>query len=193
MKILFRTATCRALLVLIQCPLLHIQILWCFQHIHSFLYLFLHIFCFPRAPSHSCFQWRRWVPHNDPYFHTLKKLLFLSYGWNQNTIWKNSCNQSRQSISQPSRFWARLLSDSNPCKPGPLDYDRRESCPLLLGGRRTLDIIAALSPNQGEFQRQQKVCKQHKDYHHFLEWHNQTTALCKIHIYIYIYKVVEEW
>lgn len=81
MKVLFRTATCSNKLVLTQCPLLHIQIPWCFQcsHIHSFSYLFLQIFCLARAPSHTCFQWR-WVPHSNLHFHTLKQLLPLSYG-----------------------------------------------------------------------------------------------------------------
>lgn len=154
MKVLFRTGTYRALLVLIQCPLLHIQIPGSVHHSHShsFSYLLLQILCLSQTPSHSGFQWSRWVPHNDPYFHTLKKPLLSSYGWNQNTIWNKSCNQSRQSISQRSRFWARLWSDSNPCKSVPLDYGsilKERILPFASRWQENLGHCSSIASNPG--------------------------------------------
>lgn len=119
-KVLLRTGICRTLLVLRRRPLLHTQIPGGFQHCQTHSYLLLERFRFPWAPSHSCFQWKRWVPHSDLCYHGLKKLLLSSYGWNQNArrvaIRVNKASPNHQDFDQYCGLTQTHV------KPGPLDY-----------------------------------------------------------------------
>lgn len=151
-KVLLRTGICRTLLVLRRRPLLHTQIPGGFQHSQTHSYLLLERFCFPWAPSHSCFQWKRWVPHSDLCYHGLKKLLLSSYGWNQNArrvaIRVNKASPNHQDFDQ---YCGLTQTHVNLGHWTMAIFWRREFCPLLSSGRKTLGIVEALLPTQRKF------------------------------------------
>lgn len=153
-KVLPRTGVCRALLVFRKCPLLHTQIPGGLQQSQTH-YLLLQGLCFPQAPSHSCFQWQRWVPHNDL---CLKKLLLSCYGWNKTN--KKKIIATRVNKASPTiRILKVLWSDSKSCKLGPLGYGnilKERVLSFAFWWQKNLGHCSSITSNPEEFSRERQ-------------------------------------